>query len=73
MLEDEVKIGNDTVRKSVVEDLFALFPHSLTPEQKDRRTATCRDLIATADSDTDFLKKTVTGVSDVVFCLRSDH
>jgi len=67
MLADEVNIGKDTVRKTLVEDLrkrkiYSRFvPHSLTPEQKDRRTAACRDLIATADSDPGFFKKIVTG------------
>jgi len=67
MLADEVNIGKDTVRKIVVEDLrkrkicSRFVPHSLTPEQKDRRIAACRDLIATADSDPDFFKKIVTG------------
>jgi len=35
--------------------------HTLTPEQKDQNIATCWDLIATADSDSDFFKKIVTG------------
>ena len=67
MLADEVNICKDTVRKTVVEDLrkrkiYSRFvPCSLTPEQKDRRIAVCRDLITTADSDPDFFKKTVTG------------
>jgi hypothetical protein len=66
MLADEVNIGKDTARKIVVEDLRKrkicshFVPHSLTPEQKDQRIAACRDLIATADSDPDFFKKTVT-------------
>jgi len=60
MLADEVNIGKDTVRKTVVEDLWKrkicshFVPHSLTPEQKDQRNAACQDLIATADSDLDF-------------------
>ena len=55
------------MRKIVVEDLrkwkicSRFVPHSLTPEQKDRRIAACRDLIATADSDPDFFKKIVAG------------
>jgi len=63
MLADEVNIGKDTVRRTVVEDLrkrkiFSRFvPHSLTPEQKDRRTAACRYLVATANSDPNFSKK----------------
>jgi len=67
MLADEVNIGKDTVRKIVVEDLrkwkicSRFVPHSLTPEQKDLRIASFRDLIATADSDPDFFKKIVTG------------
>ena len=67
MLADEVNIGKDTVRKIVVEDLqkqkiYSRFvPHSLTPEQKDRRIAACQGLIAIADNDPDFFKKTVTG------------
>ena len=67
MLADEVNIGKDTVRKIVVEDLRKrticshFFPHTLTPEQKDRRIAACRDFIARADSDPDFFKKIVTG------------
>ena len=67
MRADEVNIGKDTVRKSVVEDFWKrkicsrFVPHSLTPEQKERRIAACRDLIATADSDPDFFKKIVTG------------
>jgi len=76
MLANEVNIGKDTVRKTVVEDLrkwkicSRFVPHSLTPEQKDRRTAACRDLIATADSDPDFLKKIVTG--DETWCFAYD-
>jgi hypothetical protein len=54
MLAEEANIGKNTVRKTVVEDLrkrkicSCFVPHSLTPEQKDRRIAACRDLIATA-------------------------
>jgi len=72
MLADEVNIDEDTVRKIVVEDLrkwkicSRFVPHSLTPEQKDRRIAACQDLIATADSDPDFFKKIVTG--DETWC-----
>ena len=42
----------------------------MTPEQKDWRIAACRDLIATADSDPDFFKKTVTG--DETWCFAFD-
>ena len=76
MLADEVDIGKDTVRKTVVEGLrkrkiCSLFvPHSLTPEQKDRRIAACRNLTATADSDPDFFKKIVTG--DETWCFAYD-
>jgi len=76
MLADEVNTGKDTVRKTVVEDLWKckicsrFVPQSLTPEQKDRRTAACQDLIATADSDPDFFKKTVTG--DETWCFGYD-
>jgi len=42
----------------------------LTPEQKERRIAACRDLIATRDSDPDFFKKTVTG--DETWCFAYD-
>jgi hypothetical protein len=72
MLADEVNIGRDTVRKITVQDLrkrkicSRFVPHSLTPEQKDRRTAACRDLIVTADSDPDLFKKNVTG--DEMWC-----
>ena len=68
--------GKDTVRKIVVEDLrkrkicSRFVPHSLTPGQKDRRIATCRDLIATADNDPDFFKKIVTG--DETWCFAYD-
>ena len=61
-LADEVNIGEDTVRKIVVEDLrkrkicSRFVPHSLTPEQKARRTAACRDLIVTSESYPDFFK-----------------
>jgi len=67
MLADEVNIGKDTVRKIVVGELrkrkicSRFVPHSLTPEQRDRRIAACRNLIATADIDPDFFKKNVTG------------
>jgi len=67
MLAEEVNIDKDTVRKIVVEDLrkqkicSRFVPHSLTPDQKDRRIAARRDLIATAESDPDFFKKIVTG------------
>jgi len=44
--------------------------HSLTPEQKDWRIAACQDLIATADSDPDFFKKTVAG--DEKWCFAYD-
>jgi len=76
MLEDEVIIGKDTVRKTVDEDLqkrkicLRCVPHSLTPDQKDQRIAACRDLIATADSDPDFFKKIVTG--DEMWCFAYD-
>jgi len=75
-LGDEVNISKDTVRKIVAEDLrkrkiFSRFiPHSLTPEQKARRTRACRDLIATADIDPDFFKKIVTG--DETWCFAYD-
>ena len=68
MLTDDVNIGKGTVRRIVVEDLRTrkicsrFVQHTLAPEQKDRRTAACRDLIATADSDPDFFKKILTGV-----------
>ena len=71
-----MNIGKDTVRKIVVEDsrkrkiCSRFVTHSLTPEQKDRRIAACRDLIATADSDRDFFKKTVTG--DETWCFAYD-
>ena len=67
MLADEVNIGKDTVRKIVVEDLqnrkicSRFISNSLTSEQKDRRTAACRDLTATADSDPDFFEEIVSG------------
>ena len=72
MLADEINTGKDTVRKIAVENLrkmkicsrFVL--RSLTPKQQDRMIAACRNLIATADSDPDFFKKTVTG--DETWC-----
>jgi len=76
MLADEVNIDKDTVRKIAVEDLrkqkicSRFVPHTLAPEQKDRRIAACRDLIATADSDPDFFKKIVTG--DETWCFVYD-
>jgi len=76
MLLYEVNIGKDTVRMIVVEDLrkrkicSRFVPHSLTPEQKDRRIAACRDLIATANSDPNFFKKIVTG--DGTWCFAYD-
>ena len=75
-LADEVNIGKNIVRKILVEDLrkqkicSRFVPHSLTPEQKDRRTAACRHLIATADSNPDFFKKIVTG--DKTLCFAYD-
>ena len=57
-------------RFAKTEYLFALCSHSLTPEQKDGRIAACLDLIATADSDPDFFKKTVTG--DDTWCFAYD-
>ena len=72
MLADEVNIGKDTLRKIVLEDLqkwkicSRFIPHCLTPEQKDQRIAACRDLIATADSDSDFFKTIVNG--DETWC-----
>ena len=76
MLAHKVNIGKDTVRKIVVEDLqkpkicLCFVPHSLTPEQKERRITACRDLIATVDSDPDFFKKIVTG--DKTWCFAYD-
>ena len=55
-------------RFAKTEDLFALC--SLTPEQKDRIIAACRDVTATADSDPDFFKKTVT--CDETWCFAYD-
>jgi len=63
--------------KVVVEDLpkrmicSRFVPHSLTPEQKDRRNAACRDLVATADSDSNFFKEIVTG--DETWCFAYDR
>jgi len=76
MLADEVNIGKDTVRKIVVKDLRKLkicsrfVAHCLTPEEKDRRIAACRDLIARADSDSDFFKTIVNG--DETWCFAYD-
>jgi len=76
MLADKVNTGKDIVRRIVVEDLrkrkicLHFVPHSLTSEQKDGRTAACRDLIAAADSDPDFFKKSVTG--DETWCFAYD-
>ena len=42
----------------------------MTSERKDRRIAACPDLIATAGSDSDFFKKTVTG--DETWCFAYD-
>jgi hypothetical protein len=67
MLADEVDIGKDTVRTTVAEDLrkwkicSGFVPRSLSPVQKDRRIAACRNFIATADSGPEFFKKIVTG------------
>jgi hypothetical protein len=67
MLTDEVGIGKDTVRKIVVEDFrkpkicSRFVPQSLTPEQKDRRTAACQRMIAKTDSDPEFFKNFVAG------------
>ena len=47
MLAKKVNIGKDTVRKIIVEDLrkrkicSSFVQHSLTPKQKDRRSADC--------------------------------
>jgi len=71
-----VNIGKDTVRKIVVEDsrkrkiCSRFVPHPLTPEQKDRRIAACRDLFDTADSDADLFKKIVTG--EETWCFAYD-
>jgi len=76
MLADEMNIGKDTVRRIVVEHLrkpkicSRFIPHSLTLEQKDRRIAACRDLIARVDSDPDFFKEIVTG--DETCCFAYD-
>jgi len=76
MPADEVNNGKNTVRRIVVEDLrkrkicSRFVPHSLTPEQRDRRTAACKYLITTADSDTYFFKKIVTG--DETWCFAYD-
>jgi len=76
MLADEVNIGKDTARKFVVKDLrkrkicSRFVTHSLTAEQKDRRIADCRDLIATADGDPDCFKKILTG--DETWCFVYD-
>ena len=76
MLADEVNIGKDTVRKTVVEDLWKwkiclrFVPHSLTQEQKDWRSAACWDLIATAGSDPDLFMKIITG--DETWCFAYD-
>jgi len=76
MLAEEVNVGKDTVIRTVVDVLrkreicSCFVALSLTPEQKDRRTAAYRDLIATADSDLDFFKKLVTG--DETWCFAYD-
>jgi hypothetical protein len=73
MLPDEVNIGKDTGRKTVVDDLrkrkicTRFFPHSLTGEQK---VAVSRDLIATEDSDSVFFNTIITG--NETWCFVND-
>jgi hypothetical protein len=77
MIVDELHISNDTVWKTVTEDLekrklcgrFVL--HELTAEQEEEdQVAACQDLIKMADSDPDSFEKIVT--SDESWCFVYD-
>jgi len=46
-------------------------PHSLTPEQREDRVASCQNIIAIADADKIFLNKIMTG--DETWCFAYDH
>jgi hypothetical protein len=55
------------IPKTVKEDLekkklcARLVPHSLTPEQREDRVKSCRDIIMKADADKRFFNKFITG------------
>lgn len=76
MIEEEIGINKETIRKILSEDLdkrkicSRFVPHSLTPEQKKTRVDYCKDFISTSDNDSNFFKSIVTG--DETWCFQYD-
>jgi hypothetical protein len=53
------------------EKVVCMFvPHSLTPEQREDRVASCQDIIAMADADKNFFNKIIT--RDETWCFVYD-
>jgi len=76
MIAESLNIPKTIVLRILKEDLgkrklcARFVPHSLTPEQREDRVASCQDIIAMADADRNFFNKLVTG--DETWCFAYD-
>lgn len=76
MMEEALDINRETIRTILHEDLgktkvcARFVPHELTDEQKAARLQHCRDLVATARNDPNFMRSIVTG--DETWCFQYD-
>ena len=75
-LAEQLHISEGSVHKILTDDLgkrkicARFVPHSLTPDQKQRRVQASRNLIEAADNDRNFLNKIITG--DESWCFQYD-
>lgn len=76
MLEDQTGINRESIRKILIEDLgkrkicSRFVPHSLTPEQMQRRVDCSKNFIFNCDSNPNFINSIVTG--DESWCFQYD-
>jgi len=76
MVAESMNIHKTVVLWILIEDLgkrklcARFVPHSLTPEQRDDRVTSCRDIITIADADKIFFNKIIMG--DETWCFACD-
>jgi hypothetical protein len=76
MIAESLNIPKTVVLRILKEDLgkrrscARFVPHSLTPEQREDRVASCQEIIAMADKDKNFFNKIITG--DETWCFAYD-
>jgi len=76
MIAESLNIPKTVVLRIMKENLgkrklcARFVPHSLTPEQREDRVTSCRDIITMADAEQNFFIKTITG--DDTWCFAYD-